>query len=109
MAEMKKMDFLLVKERHDKPPLVLSIFLWIVFFSSPLSGLLNPGTAFKVNERRFHDNPQGFFTFFVLVTDKNFRDDTTMNDKNTPEIKKLSTDTIPENPIIQKNVNLVIP
>jgi len=105
---MKKLSFLSVRERHDKPQLVLSIFLSVIFFSSPLSGLLNPGNARNVTERHYHDNPQGFFTFFELIPDKNFQDDTTRSERNAPEVKKLSMDTTPKNQIIQKNINVVI-
>ncbi len=105
---MKRINFLSGRERNDRPPLVLSIFLSVVFFSSPISGLLNPGKVLNVTEKHYHDNPQGFFTFFVLMPDKNFQDDTTQGNKNTLEVKELAMDTTPENPAIQKNINLVI-
>jgi hypothetical protein len=108
MAEMKKIRFLSVRERHDKPHLVLSIFLWVIFLSSPLSGLLNPGKDLNVTERHFHDNPQGFFTFFVLVPDTNFQKDTTRIDTTTHEVNETTTDSTSKYPSIQKNINLII-
>jgi hypothetical protein len=108
MAEMKKIYFLSVRERHDKPQLVLSIFLWVIFISSPLSGLLNPDNLLNVHEKHYHDNPQGFFTFFALIQGKNFHTDTMQNNMNTPAVKELSMDTTPKNPIIQKTTNVVI-
>jgi hypothetical protein len=105
---MKRINFLSGRERNDRPQLVLSIFLSVIFFSSPISGLLNPGKVLKVSEKHQHDNPQGFFTFFVLVPDKNFQNDTSRGNKNTLEVKELAMDTTPENPAIQKNINLVI-
>ncbi len=50
----------------------------------------------NVTERHYHDNPQGFFTFFVLMPDKNFLNDTTQGNKNAPEIKELAMDTTPK-------------
>lgn len=105
---MKKINFLTGRERHDRPQLVLSIFLSVIFFSSPLSGLLNPGNVLNVTEKLYHDNPQGFFTFFVLIPDKNFREDTTQGNKNTPEVNELAMDTTPKNPTLQNNINVVI-
>jgi hypothetical protein len=105
---MKRINFLSGRERNGRPPLVLSIFLSVLFFSSPISGLLNPGKILNVTERHYHDNPQGFFTFFVLMPEKNFQDDTTQGNKNAPEVKELAMDTAPENPTLQKNINLVI-
>ncbi len=105
---MKRINFLSGRERNDRPQLVLSILLSVVFFSSPISGLLNPGKAYNVTEKRYHDNPQGFFTFFVLMPAKNFQDDTTQGNKNALEVKELAMDTTPENPAIHKTINLVI-
>jgi len=105
---MKKINFLSGRERNDRPQLVLSIFLFVILFSSPLSGLLNPVNVLNVNKKHYHDNPQGFFTFFVLIPDKNLQEDTIQSDKNTPEVKELSMDTTPKNQPIQKNINLVI-
>jgi hypothetical protein len=105
---MKKISFLSGRERKDRPPLALSIFLSVIFFSSPISGLLNPGKVLNVTEKHHHDNPQGFYTFFVLVPDKNFQGDTTKGNKNNLAVKELAMDTTPENPKIQKNINLVI-
>jgi len=104
---MKKIIFLSGGERQDRPQLVLSIFLSVIFFSGPLTGLLNPGNGMHATEKHYHDNPQGFFTFFVLIPGKDFREDTTQYGNNTPEAKELSMDTTPENPIIKKNINLV--
>jgi hypothetical protein len=108
MAKMKKINFLSGRERNDKPQLALSIFLSVIFFSSPISGLLNPGKVLNTTEKHYHDNPQGFFTFFVLIPDKNFLEDTTQSNRNTLAVKELSMDTTPKNPTIQKNINLVI-
>jgi hypothetical protein len=107
-AAMKKINFLSGREKHDRPQLVLSIFLSVVFFSSPLSGLLNPGNISNISEKQYHDDPQGFFTFFVLIPDKNFREDTTRRMTKTAEVKELSMDTTPKNPTIQNISNLVI-
>jgi hypothetical protein len=93
MAKMKKINFLSGRERNDKPQLALSIFLSVIFFSSPISGLLNPGKVLNTTEKHYHDNPQGFFT---------------QSNRNTLAVKELSMDTTPKNPTIQKNINLVI-
>ena len=108
MAVMKKINFLLRSERNDRPQLVLSIFLSVIFFSSPLTGLLNPCNVLNVKEKHYNDNPQGFFTFFVLIPDKNFREDTTQANNNSPEVEELSMDTTPKIPTIQKSINPVI-
>jgi len=105
---MKKINFLSVRERNDRPQLVLSIFLSVIFISSPISGLLNPDDVLNATEKRYHDNPQGFYTFFVLIPEKNFRGDTTQSNKNTLAVNELAMDTTPRNPAIQKNINLVI-
>jgi hypothetical protein len=108
MAEMKKINFLSVKARNDKPPLVLSIFLWLVFFTTPLSGLLNSDKALNVTERHYHDNPQGFFTFFALLPNKISYEDTTGSNKTSNEIRELAIDTTPKTLSVQKNINVVI-
>ena len=92
---MKKIIFLSGRERNDWPQLVLSIFLLVIFFSSPVSGLLNPGKLLNVTEKHYHDNPQGFFTFFVLIPDKNFLEDTTQGNKNALDVKELAMDKRP--------------
>lgn len=103
---MKKINFLSGKARHDRPPLVLSIFLTVIFFSSPLSGLLNPGSVLKVTERHYHDNPQGFFTFFMLFPEKNSSDDTIQKENTSSEVVELSMDTT--HGIQSKQMNVVI-
>jgi hypothetical protein len=108
MTEMKTIFYLSVRERHDKPLLVLFIFLSVIFLLSPLSGMLIPGKVMGTTERHYHDCPQGFFTFFMLVPDKNSREDTTQIIKTTNEGKELSIDTTPKNLPLQKNLNVVI-
>jgi hypothetical protein len=106
---MKKMNFLAGKARHDKPPLVLSIFLTVIFISSPLSGLLNPARVLNITERHFHDNPQGFFTFFMLCPDKNSPDDSSIQNNGTiNEKKELTIDTTPKTMSGKMDMNFVI-
>lgn len=86
---MKKINLLIGRERHDKPKLVLSIFLSVLFFSSPLTGLFNPDKETIGNAKHYHDNPQGFYTFFVLLPYKNSRLDTAQNIVKERVIKEL--------------------
>ena len=104
---MKKIIFLSGREWLDRPQLVLTIFLSVILFSSALTGSLKHGNVLHITERHYHDNPQGFFTFFILMPEKDFREDTTECVNNTPEVKELSMDSTPINPAIQKYKNLV--
>jgi hypothetical protein len=108
MAEMKKIYFLSEKAGNDKPPLFLSIFIWVMFITTPLSGLLNTDKLLNVTERNFHDNPQGFFTFYELLPCKISLEDTTVSNGTINEIRELPVDTTPETSSLQKNINIVI-
>jgi len=105
---MKKLIFLSGSERYDKPQLVLSILLSVIFFSGPLSGLFNPCMVLNVTERHYHDNPQGFFTFFALLPDKEIREDTIQDKCNTSEVNEPSIDTTSKDPLLIKNSNILI-
>ncbi len=105
---MKKINFLSGKARSDKPHFVSSIFLLVIFVSSPLSGLFNPGKVLNESERRYHDNPQGYYTFFELLPDKNCLEDTTGGNINTFKVRELSMDTTPADTIIKRHINMII-
>jgi len=113
---MKKIFLLSGKERHARPQLVLSVLLSVLFLSCPLSGLFIPGKGLNVAEKRYHDNPQGCFTFFVLLPDKTYHTDSLKPLKDgsgdlkggSAEMKELSMDTTPKHPLSNKNLNFVI-
>jgi hypothetical protein len=105
---MKKMDLLSVKVRHEKPQMVLSIFLSVVFFSSPLSGLLNPGKDLTGTERPFHANPMENNTFFNLIPVKNTPEDTTLSHITPGEAKESAKDTTTDILLKYKSLNVVI-
>jgi hypothetical protein len=108
MAEMKKIFFLSGKARNDEPPLFLSIFIWVLFLTTPLSGLLHFNNILDHTERHFHDNPQGFFTFYALFPDKISFEDTTSSRRTPYKISELSLDTTAKASTVQKNINVVI-
>jgi hypothetical protein len=105
---MKKMDLLSVKARHEKPQVVLSIFLSVIFFSSPLSGLLNPGKDLSGTESPCDDIPQEFHTFYNLIPEKNSPEDTTQSYLTASEVKESSKDTTSDILSKHKNLNVVI-
>jgi hypothetical protein len=105
---MKKMDLLSVKVRQEKPQMVLSIFLSVVFFSSPLSGLLNPGRDLNDIEKPCHVNPREFHTFFNLIPEKNAPEDTTQSHITPGDAKESAKDTTTDILSKHKNLNVVI-
>ncbi len=105
---MKKINFLSGTAGHDKPQLVLSIFVSLIFITSPLTGLLNPDRLPSTAEKHYHENPQGNITFFMLLPEKNSFEDTIPGNHATVEIEELCIDTLPEFSPIYKNVNVVI-
>jgi len=103
---MKKINFLYGKAGHDKPQLVLSIFISLIFITTPLTGLLNPGKVLNITEKHYHENPQGFSTFFTLFPDKNSFEDSARSNMADNEVKELAKDTTPGVPV-QKTINVV--
>ncbi len=97
---MKKIFFLLEREKSKESELILYIILLVLFLLGPLSGIYNPGKTMQVAEKRYHENPRGFFTFFVLLPDKNSCGGTPQKINTAFEDKILSMDTTKSYPVL---------
>jgi hypothetical protein len=97
---MKKIFFLLEREKSKESELILYIILSVLFLLGPLSGIYSPDKTMQVAEKRYHEDPHGFFTFFVLLPDKNSCGGTPLKINTAFEDKTLSMDTTKSYPVL---------
>jgi hypothetical protein len=93
------------RERRRESEIILYIILSVLFLLGPLSGIYNPGKTMNMSERRYHDDPHGFFTFFVLLPDKNSTGEIFKKNNTAVDDKLLSLDTTKSLPVLSKQKN----
>jgi hypothetical protein len=101
---MKKIDLLSVKVRHEKPRVVVSIFLSVIIFSNPFSGLLYPARDLKESVKSCQVDSREFHSSFNLFPENNAPEDTTL----TSEMLEILADTTADILSKHKNLNIVI-